>query len=584
MVEGGHLAKIAGFTQGLKASEQRGLERLYRRRVDREVTASPDLVRELSQLSAQLGRRLGLLINRGGQVTHVFLGDHTGIELPALSPSRRAEGRLKGLRWLCTTLSEGCDPSEDDLNALVHNRLDLLLLVGVNRTQPEQPRLREVHLVPAQEDGTQGYELGALHDATQLRGDLLVFLQEQEAAFEAATPAARATTGDEEGLTPALLAVVTRGRGGRSRSEQLGELRELAAAAGLAIKGELVQRRDPPDPHTLLGSGKVADLASLALTTGAEVVVFNEELAPRQSVALEDRLGLRVIDRTELILDVFAQRARTHAGKLQVEVARLRYMMPRLLGRGAALSRVGGGKGAGFARTKGKGEKKLEVDRRRIRNRIQALEAELKQVRRQRRTRRQRRHRNRLPHVALVGYTNVGKSTLFNYLTDSEVLVADKMFASLDPTVRHRVLPSGRRVLFSDSVGFIRHLPKDLLEAFGATLDELEDATVLLHVADADDPQALERVEAVRRILADIDHGQRPELLVFNKRDRVADPALFLPLARTMAEGEPILISARDGELGDLLERVEALLARVAPDQSCSESSDEISAEELPTV
>jgi GTP-binding protein HflX len=388
-----------------------------------------------------------------------------------------------------------------------------------------------------------------------------VFLAELEQAFEDATPDATATGGAAR--PPIVLAVVTAGRK-RQLGEELSELRALATAAGYEVQGEIRQRRERMDPHTLLGKGRVADLASLAVTTGSEVVVFNEELAPRQQVALEDLLNLRVLDRTQLILDLFAQRARTHAGKLQVEVARLRYMLPRLVGRGTAMSRVGGGKGAGFGRTKGAGEKKLEIDRRKIRDRISTLEGELKRLRRQGRVRRSRRQVNQLPHVALVGYTNAGKSTLFNRLTDAGVLVQDAMFASLDPTVRQRRLPEGRRVLFSDSVGFIRRLPKNLLEAFHATLDELDDATLLLHLADASDPHCLERVEAVRNLLEDLGHGQRPELLVFNKADALEDPQLFLPLAGSMSGGEPLLISAQGGSLDPLLERVEAELRHLA--------------------
>jgi GTP-binding protein HflX len=265
-----------------------------------------------------------------------------------------------------------------------------------------------------------------------------------------------------------------------------------------------------------------------------------------------------------LILDIFARRARTHAGKLQVESARLRYMLPRLLGKGSALTRVGGGKGAGFARTKGAGEKKLEIDRRRIRDRIAALEKELGKLKRQRGLRRARRQKNQLPHVALVGYTNVGKSTLFNRLTDAEVLEEDSMFASLDPTLRQRRLPSGRRVVLSDSVGFIRRLPKDLVEAFGATLDELQDATLLVHVADASDPQALERVEAVRELLRKLGRGQVPELLVFNKVDAVDDADAFRPLACSVAEA-PLLVSARAGELEPVVARIDGIIAGLAP-------------------
>ena len=501
---------------------------------------------------------MGLLVDRTGSVSHVFVGDAKAISVPELGRFRNATGRLKGLRWI-STLLRGDEPGRDDLNALVRWRLDMLLLVGVD-AEGEVAFLREVHLAPAEDDGSGVYDVGELDRPDEYRRDLLAHLHELEAEFERAAPRARETGGDQQ--TPALLAVV----GTRPKWElerELEELRQLARAAGLDVKGEVVQRRERFNPHTLLGQGRVSDLAALALTTDAQVVVLNEELAPRQQVALEDLLNLRVIDRTQLILDIFASRARTHAGKLQVESARLRYMLPRLIGKGTGLTQIGGGKGAGFARTKGAGEKKLEIYRRRIRERLDGLEAELKRLRQQRSLRRARRQKNRLPHVALVGYTNVGKSTLFNRLTDASVLEEDMMFASLDPTLRQRLLPGGQRVVFSDSVGFIERLPKDLVNAFGATLDELEDASLLLHVADASDPRVLERVDAVRKLLRELGRADLPELLVFNKLDAVEDPSAFGPLARTAGK-QPLMISAREGDLSPLVERIETSLAESA--------------------
>ena len=568
-------------------------------------------MRELAELSRALERRIGLLIDRGGAVERVFVGTAAAIDLPRLDAARRGPGRLKGLRWVCTLLHAG-DPSARDLDALVRARLDLLLLVSADE-DGEVAGIREVHLVPAAEsstfeplpgrpqpsaggegelthgggapapqrrgsDGPRAWEAGPLLPDHRLRSDLLAFLDELERRFEASSPGGLAT--GEGRRRPVVLGVVTSGKK-ELLGEELAELRALAAAAGLEVKGELCQRREHPDPHTLLGRGRVGDLGALALRAGAELVVINEDLAPRQQVALEDELGLRVIDRTELILELFAQRARTHAGKLQVEVARLRHALPRLVGRGGELSRVGGGKGAGFGRTKGSGEKKLEIDRRRARERIAQLERQLEQLRRQGELRRDRRRKNRLPLVALVGYTNVGKSTLFNRLTDATVLAEDRLFASLDPTLRQRKLPSGRRVVFSDTVGFVRRLPPGLVEAFRATLDELRDATLLLHVADASDPHALERVEAVRRLLGELGSGQVPELLVWNKVDRLEDPALFPPLAATLGAA-PLLISAREGALDELVARVEETLDRLVPPRDELETSgDLVSAPEL---
>ena len=554
----------------MKSSEQRAIERLFRRRVLREEIASLDLIRELAELSRQLERRLGLLIDRGGAVTHVFVGTASVIDLPRLDSARRGTGRLKGLRWITTILSGG-DPSPRDLDALVRARLDLLLVVSAG-PEGEVEGVRTVHLVPAAADGSHAYEVGPQQADHQLRQDLLPFLEELEDAFEAASPGGLAT--GEGQRRPVVLGVVTTGPK-RLLGEELDELRALAEAAGLEVKGELCQRREQVDPHTLLGRGRVSDLGALALRAGAELVVINADLAPRQQVALEDELGIKVIDRTQLILDIFAQRARTHAGKLQVEAARLRHELPRLIGRGGELSRVGGGKGkAGGGRTKGAGEKKLEIDRRRVRDRIGQLERQLEHLRRQGELRRDRRRKNRLPMIALVGYTNVGKSTLFNRITDARVLAEDRLFASLDPTLRQRKLPGGRRVILSDTVGFVRRLPAGLVEAFRATLDELKDAVLLLHVADASDPHALERVEAVRKLLAELGTGQVRELLVWNKLDRLEDPAAFVPLARTVGS-DPILISAATGDLEPLVARIEAILDELLPRADQLERSDE---------
>lgn len=549
-----------GDTTGLKASERSALERLYRRRLDPDAAATPEFVRELASRASEIGRRVGVLLDRRGAVTHVFTGDRRSIEIPALGRARRGVGRLKGLRWLVTTERE--DPSRDELIALVRNRFDLLLRIGVSE-EGEAEFVQEVHLVPAQEDGQGAHHTGPRRSPQDARRDLGVFLRELEQTFEDATPPAQLVNGRE--LERAVLVVV--GKGSREeRAQEEAELSELAAGAYLDVQGFLRQRLDKPNPHTLLGKGKVGDLAALALTAGASVVCFNTELAPRQQVALEDQLGeVRVLDRTQLILELFAQRARTHAGKLQVEVARLRYQLPRLLGRGEGMTRIGGGKGAGFGRTKGAGEKKLEVDRRRIRDQISQMEQELARLGKQRGLRRRRRAKNRLPHVALVGYTNVGKSTLFNRLTRADVVAKDQVFASLDPTLRQRRLPQGRRVVLSDTVGFIRRLPQDLVEAFAATLDEIEDAALLLHVADAADPHALEHLEAVRTLLKRLGRGEIPELLCFNKVDLLEEPGLFRPLAQGMGK-DPLLISAKEGDLFPLLGRIEAELDLHAPE------------------
>jgi len=294
--------------------------------------------------------------------------------------------------------------------------------------------------------------------------------------------------------------------------ERLAELDALARSAGAEVVGRVEQRRDRPDPATLIGRGKLEELHREAEARAAELVIFDHDLSPTQ---LRNLTGeQRVIDRTQLILDIFARRARTREGQLQVELAQLNYLLPRLTGKGVAMSRLGGGIG-----TRGPGETKLETDRRRIRGRLGKLKEELETVRRRRAEQRRTRQQTALGTVALVGYTNAGKSTLFNALTEAAVSVSPKLFATLDPTVRGLELPSGRRALVADTVGFLRDLPHGLVAAFRATLEEVEQAALILHVSDISSPGHAEQDDAVRQVLAELGVEKTPRLLVFNKTD-----------------------------------------------------------------
>jgi GTP-binding protein HflX len=320
-----------------------------------------------------------------------------------------------------------------------------------------------------------------------------------------------------------LAGVEWKGRSAGARStprleaeESLEELRELAESAGACVVDTVLQIRDAPEAATLVGAGKVQELATLAAATRADLVLFDHDLTPTQQRNLEGRLGVKVLDRTQLILDIFARRARTREGRLQVELAQLTYLLPRLTGRGAAMSRLGGGIG-----TRGPGETKLETDRRRIAVRIKNIERDLEQVRGTRTVHRRQRSAVPLATLALVGYTNAGKSTLFNRLTNAGVIADARMFATLDPTVRGTTLPSKRRVLLSDTVGFIRRLPTTLVKAFRATLEEVTEATLILHVVDVSSPHADEHATHVLQVLGEIGAGQIPQLLVLNKADRL---------------------------------------------------------------
>jgi GTP-binding protein HflX len=360
---------------------------------------------------------------------------------------------------------------------------------------------------------------------------------------------------------------------GERGRESLSELVELARSAGAEVAGTVFQLREAADPATLVGRGKLEEIRAEATAHKVPLIIFDSNLSPVQQRNIETATDRRVIDRTQLILDIFARHARSREGQLQVELAQLNYLLPRLTGKGTAMSRLGGksggggaggaGGGAGRIGVRGPGEKKLETDRRRIRDRVHKIEASIDEVRKQRALRREARNAVPLGTIALVGYTNAGKSTLFNALSRAEVLVSSKMFATLDPTIRAIRLISNRRVLLSDTVGFIRDLPKGLLTAFRATLEEVQEAALILHVSDVSNPRHEELDEDVEKILRELDVADRPRLRVLNKVDRLSHEeheALEASTART-GDGAPVLVSAMTGEgIGELLRRMDAAM------------------------
>ena len=340
----------------------------------------------------------------------------------------------------------------------------------------------------------------------------------------------------------------------------LRELAQLAETAGSAVVGGVVQRRDAPDPATYVGSGKARELRELVVASGADTVICDGELSPGQLRTLEDIVKVKVVDRTWLILDIFAQHARSREGKAQVSLAQMQYLLPRLRGWGESLSRQAGGRAGGATGgvgTRGPGETKIETDRRRIRSQMAKIRSQLRKMEGTRETQRQARRKSGVPTVALAGYTNAGKSSLLNRLTGSGVLVDDSLFATLDPTVRKARTPQGREITLSDTVGFVRHLPHQLVEAFRSTLEEVRDADLIVHVVDGSDEAPREQIAAVREVLGEIEAGGVPEIIAINKAD-VAEPEVVADVLR--AEPHAVVVSAKSG-LG-----VEELLAAIEAD------------------
>jgi len=461
-----------------------------------------------------VGRQLGLLIDRQGRVDMLIVGDPSAIYIPELPRARLGEKRLRGLRLLHTHLS-GEALSQEDLMDMVALRLDSVSALTVGEFG-EPDRLHVAHVVPVSElasAGAKPYDVlpPARWDRSEV--DFAALVQALEDEFARQERATKADLGRERAL---LVSVSSVPRIVQERS--LDELAALARTAGLAAPARMIQRVDKANPRSILGKGKLQELEVLCLQAGAQVGIFDQDLTPSQLRNLAEATERRVLDRTQLILDIFARRATSRAGKLQVELAQLKYTLPRLVGKTPAMSRLMGGIGG-----RGPGETKLEIDRRRVRERITKVKKDLEDVRRHRAGTRDRRAKAGAPVIALVGYTNAGKSTLLNTLTGSRVLAEDKLFATLDPTSRRIRFPREREVILTDTVGFIRRLPPDLKEAFRATLEELESADVLVHVADASHPEAEEQISAVESILSEMELSETPRILALNKWELLDD-------------------------------------------------------------
>jgi GTP-binding protein HflX len=525
-------------TEGVKKSILLQLDALIGSKYPHDLLLSPELAVEIAGISAEINREIALYLDRHGIVTDIIIGDRHTVGLP-IDMRRRSNTSLSGLRCVHTHPKGSSELSSMDITSMLEGRMDAMLALGL-----EGNRIKDVHVaLPNNDSQYQIYGPLKLDDINNI--SFLELIREIEKDRDRPT-----TQVIENEIKNALLIGFKEQKGDLlSGEESIKELKELAHTAGINVHSIIIINNTRPDASHYLRSGKVKEISLYRQQESIDLIIIDDFLSPRQQRNLEDSIGCGVTDRTALILQIFAERARTKEGKLQVELAQLNYLLPRLIGHGQSLSRLGGGIG-----TKGPGETKLETDRRGIRGRISDLQQEIEVIKRQRATLRKQRQENEIPVVALVGYTNAGKSTLLNTLTQSDVLTENKLFATLDPTTR-RLKYKQQEILLTDTVGFIHKLPHQLVTAFRATLEEINYADLLIHVVDAGNPAHVAHIESVHRVLDKIGSSEKLSILVFNKWDTVQDQ---IELQNTIKINSPsIAISALKGtNIEKLLEMV----------------------------
>lgn len=536
----------------MKSSQLKQLKKLYHQKLPGDIIVTQEFAQRLAAISTDINQPVCTYFNRRGQVIRVGVGNALQTQIPPLELPRYGAKRLSGIRCIATKLKPEA-PKESSLTAMVRQRLDALALITLTGTG----KLKRgggatgyvqdtylAHLLPQSEivSAEQKYwsvsEPMSLDDLTSQ--DFLDLIEGLEAEFEREYIAQQV---DSDHDRVVLVGLQVDKIESQEFEDRLDELMGLVDTAGGEVLETIRQKRSRPHPRTLIGEGKVQEIALRVQTLGANLVAFDRSLSPAQIRNLESQFGIRVVDRTEIILDIFAQRAQSRAGKLQVELAQLEYMLPRLVGRGQAMSRLGGGIG-----TRGPGETKLETERRSIQKRIARLQREVTELQAQRSRMRKQRQKQDVPTVAIVGYTNAGKSTLINALTNSEVYVANQLFATLDPTTRRLSIPHAdtgtlQNILLTDTVGFIQQLPPPLVNAFRATLEEVTEADALIHVVDLSHPTWKNQIRSVMEILGEMPLAPGPILLVFNKLDKVGSDTLIqateeFPLALFISAGD----------------------------------------------
>ncbi|MGC9503754.1 GTPase HflX [Baaleninema sp.] len=523
---------VHGQLQGLKPSQLKQLQRLYHQRLPGDCLTTPEFAQRLAAISTDLAKPVCAYVNRRGQVIRVGVGTPRQTQIPPLELPRYGASRLSGIRCIATQLKTN-PPGTSALTAMAIQRLDALATLTLTgsgfrrRGGGDVGYVKQAYLAnlaPNTHEASWTVSPPLSLDALASR-DFLAMVEELEAEFQREF-VAQQVEGDRDRVL--IVGMRTAELDAQQFEDRLAEVGRLVDTAGGIVLQTLQQSRSRPHPQTVVGSGKVDEIALTVQTLGANLVVFDRDLSPAQVRNLEKRIGVRVVDRTEVILDIFAQRAQSRAGKLQVELAQLEYNLPRLTGRGQAMSRLGGGIG-----TRGPGETQLETERRAIQRRISRLQQEVDRLQAHRSRLRQQRQHREVPSVAFVGYTNAGKSTLLNVLANAEIYTADQLFATLDPTTRRIAVTDEntsevRQFVLTDTVGFIHELPPALIDAFRATLEEVTEADALLHVVDLSHPAWQSQIRSVMGILSDMPVTPGPILLVFNKIDAVDGEILDL--------------------------------------------------------
>ena len=536
---------VVGETQHLKPSQTKRLHALAKRRMRGDALVTPEIARTAAALSRELSRQLGLLIDRTGRIRQIVVGEPSRLYLPDLGRMRGGALRFRGVRLVRTEL-RGFPLSREDLADLSKLRLDAIVRVAVD-PGGNAADVEWAYLLPDPHLRAVRPQLEKARSVSGLPSDALGWVREAE------TLLAQVFGDDAQDVqrdTAFLVGVWASKSGAKKEAlESMRELSELARTAGVLVADEVIQIRKNVDPRTVLGRGKIEELTLQALELGADLLIFDRDLAPSQLRAITNATALKVLDRTQLILDIFARHAQSRDGKIQVELAQLKYALPRLIEKSTAMSRLTGGIGG-----RGPGETKLEIHRRRAYDRIHRLEREIARLSTQRSVRRSRREAKKTPVVSIVGYTNAGKSTLLNALTNASVVAEDKLFATLDPTTRRLRFPEEREIILTDTVGFIRDLPRDLVNAFKATLEELSKSDLVLHVVDASDGLVEKKRKSVEMILEELDVGSVPRIMVLNKVDQ-ASPLIVSALKKVTA-GVAVSALKRSG-FEDLLARIQ---------------------------